>query len=134
MTRIGLLFQFRMRVELLVAILTGLIGVIGCTAPPAPRLVSDPDPSGMIPAMKIAVDQHDLSVVPDLVKYLENDDPAVRFYAIEALKKLTGQDLGYVYYAPADQRMEAVERWQQWLKNQAKASSTQPSARPPDAR
>ena len=55
-------------------------------------------------------------MLPVLVKDLSSDDPAVRFYAIRALQKMTGGDAkGYVYYAPEDDRSAAFERWQAWL-------------------
>lgn len=139
MARFWQLYHARPRTTLLAlilscALLVGLGATAGCTAPQAPRLVTDDDLSGKIPAMKIAADTQDESAEPQLVQDLESDDPAVRFYAIEALKKLTGQTHDYVYYAPADQRMEAVQRWQQWLKNQAKAGSTLTPAIPPGVR
>src|SRR4051812_15238590 len=60
-------------------------GLTGCGPPPEKKL-NNPDPSGKIPAMKQAARTHDRRAVPSLVKDLESDDPAVRFYAIEALR------------------------------------------------
>ena len=54
-----------------------------------------------------------------MVKNLESDDPAVRLFAIEGLRRLTGDDFGYDYYADADQRAPAVQRWKQWLEMQS---------------
>lgn len=90
----------------------------GCTAP-RPRLtVTDSDPGVKIPAIKQSAEKHDSGAAPQLVQDLESDDPAVRFYAIEALFRLTGQRFGYDYYASEDQRAPAVQRWQQWLEEQ----------------
>ncbi len=85
-----------------------------------PRSVSDPDPANKIPAIEAAVSQNDRRVIPQLVTDLENDDPAVRYYADEALRRLTGQDMGYQYFADEDRRKPAVERWKQWLAKQPK--------------
>lgn len=97
-------------------VLALLIG--GCSAPREPRLVTNPDVSGKIPAIKTAVEQRDLSKTKQMVKDLESDDPAVRFYAIEGLQRLTGETFGYQYYLDDEQRMEAVSRWNQWLAEQ----------------
>jgi hypothetical protein len=101
----------------------------GCAAPPIKPVLTDPDPSVKIPAMRQAVQRHDQSAIPILIKNLENDDPAVRFYAIDALRKLTGQDFGFLYYSDDDVRRPAVERWKSWLAAKTPApaaSSTQP--------
>ena len=88
----------------------------GCfTAPRPPLVVTNPDPSVKIPAIKLSVQKRDMSAVKQLVKDLQSDDPAVRFYAIEGLRKLTGEDFAYRYYDDEDARRPAVERWKAWL-------------------
>ena len=54
--------------------------------------------------------QEDLSAARQLVKDLSDTDPAIRFYAIGALKRLTGDDFGYVFYQEWPQRQLAVQR------------------------
>ena len=88
---------------------------IGCTAPRGPLVVTDPDPSVKLPAIKNAARKHDRGAVKQLVADLESDDPAVRFYAIGGLERITGERFGYDYYADEVQRKPAVQRWQQWL-------------------
>jgi hypothetical protein len=87
----------------------------GCAAPRIKPVLTDPDPSVKIPAMELAVKQDDRSAIPILIKNLENDDPAVRFYANDALRKLTGRDFGFQYYADEEVREPAIARWQTWL-------------------
>ena len=71
-----------------------------------------------IPAMKSAVEARDLANSAEpMVKSLESDDPAERFYAIQGLKRLTGEDLGYTYYEDEPARRPAVNRWKDWLKD-----------------
>src|SRR4051794_2961993 len=82
------------------------------------KAINNPDPSGKIPAMKEAVRVHDLRAAPQLVKDLESDDGAVRFYAIEALHRLTGETFGYVYYQDEAQREPALKKWKDWLARQ----------------
>jgi hypothetical protein len=100
-----------------------IIAVSAATAPGCghgPRSVSDPDPADKIPAIEFAVRQHDRRAIPQLIADLDNNDPAIRFYVIEALRKLTSQDLGYQYFVDEDQRKPAVDRWKQWLAKQPK--------------
>src|SRR4051812_26849156 len=95
-----------------------LILIGGCSAPREARLVANPDASGKIPAIKIAVEHKDLAATKQMVKDLDSDDPAVRFYAIEGLERLTGQTFDYHYYADEEQRKPAISRWNQWLAEQ----------------
>src|SRR3954454_10974391 len=94
-----------------------LCGASGC-GPGPQKAITNPDPSGKIPAMKEAVRVHDLRVAPQLVKELASDDGAVRFYAIEALHRLTGETFGYVYYHDEAQREPALKKWKDWLARQ----------------
>jgi hypothetical protein len=101
------------RVQIVLALTVVTAG--GCLAPHGPPTVYNPDPVAKIPAIETAVAHHDLSVAPQLVHDLDNDDPAIRFYSIDALHKLTGEDFGYRYYDPADQRHPAVMKWRKWV-------------------
>ena len=89
--------------------------IASCTAPREPLTVHHPDPSIKIPAIKIAVARRDLSAARQLVKDLESDDAAVRFYAISGLRRLTGESFGYLYYEDPEQREPALKQWQAWL-------------------
>jgi len=71
-----------------------------------------------IPAMKTAVRQDAAGSKEQLVKDLDNEDPAVRLYAIGALQRLTGRSFGYRYYVDGPEREEAIGRWKQWLAEQ----------------
>jgi hypothetical protein len=101
----------RMRVRS-VGVLAVLIG--GCTAPRPPLVVTDPDPSIKIPAMKKAVETDNRSAIPQMIRDLDSDDPAVRLFAIEALQRLVKTTFGYDYYLDRGQRKAALERWAQW--------------------
>jgi len=93
-----------------------------CAAPRPVRVVSNPDPSGKIPAIKLSVQRSDMSVVAQLVKDLDSDDPAVRFYAIEGLERLTGETFGYRYFDDELERRPALEKWDAWLSGWEAAS------------
>lgn len=98
----------------------GLIVLLlaGCTGGYRAKKWLDSDSSVMIQDMTEAAAKGDKSHVDRMVEALEADDPAVRFYAIQSLRKLTGQDLGYVYYKEPAERQPAVARWKRWLSDQ----------------
>ena len=98
----------------------------GCGPPPR-QVVTNPDPAGKVPAIEKAVSRRDLSVVPQLVKDLDDEDPAVRFYAIYALRELTGEEFGYRYFYDRDRRKPYVLRWNQWLANRQAESPAEQS-------
>ncbi len=91
----------------------------GCGPGPV-RHVGNPDPSGKIPAIKRAVREKDRRSIQQLVKDLASDDPAVRFYAIEGLQRLTGETFNYRYYDDEDSRQPALLRWHKWLAEQSR--------------
>jgi hypothetical protein len=104
----------RLRAAIVVAALTGVSGCFGRGPRPEP-VITDPDPAVKIPAIKASVSARDLSAVKQLVQDLESDDPAVRFYAIGGLQRLTGQTFDYHYYHDEEERQAAVEKWKAWL-------------------
>ena len=97
------------------ALVVGAALACGCGGPGPVKDVRNPDPSGKIPAIKTAVEERDRAAVRQLVKDLDSDDPAVRFYSIEGLQRLTGETFAYHYFDDEDERRPAVLRWRQWL-------------------
>jgi hypothetical protein len=73
------------------------------------------NPTLRIMAIKRAGDSKDSAAVPQLVDCLQNEDNSVRFYAVEALRRITGTDRGYDYKDPPQKRAAAVKRWQDFL-------------------
>lgn len=88
------------------------VAVSGC-AWPEPGFDSA-DPGALIPAIVEAAERKDERAVPRLIECLDHPDPAVRFAAIKALERITGQTLGYDYAAPEQERREQVEAWVRW--------------------
>ena len=113
----------------LAALVCGTLACSGCVHPRRPVVITDPDPTIKIPAYKRAVRKKDPAAVRQLVEDLESDDPAVRFYAIHALDRLTGERFGYRYYDGAEQRQPAVGRWRQWLAAGERATGRRSSHR-----
>ena len=87
----------------------------GC-GPPRPRYpaaLNAERPEDRIWAIRRAGQMKDRDAVGILVDRLDDDDEAVRLYAILALERITGTRLGYSYHADALDRQRAVQRWRQ---------------------
>jgi hypothetical protein len=97
-----------------VPLLFAALWVGGCYSPEAKSINSDSAPSA-IPAIKSAAEADDQAAIPRLVHDLSDNDSAIRFAAITALRKMTGKDFGYRYYETFDQRRVATNQWNQWL-------------------
>jgi len=84
------------------------------------------DPATRVKAIIHAGRVGDQKAVPLLIDRLEDEDEAVRFFAILALEKITGKTMGYYYYEDRQRRLEAVKRWRSWLlERSAEESSAQ---------
>ncbi|CAN5551121.1 hypothetical protein BH10PLA1_BH10PLA1_10470 [soil metagenome] len=92
--------------------------LVGCVAPREKAILTDDIAINKIPAISIAVQKKDLHAAKQMVKDLDSEDPAVRFYSIQGLRRLTGQTFDYVYYDDAMARQPSVKRWQEWLATQ----------------
>ena len=83
-----------------------------CNSGAGPKSIDNPDAT-----MKIqAIVTGDSADIPKLIRELDNDDAAVRFYAFDKLKQLTGETFGYQYFVDEDKRAAAIEQWRAWLK------------------
>ncbi len=98
-----------------ITILAG--GLVGGCYSPDPISLSSNSPPSEIPAIKQAADNHDRGALPRLVQDLDDNDSAVRFAAINALRRITAENFGYRYYDNELDRRPAVLRWQKWLKD-----------------
>jgi hypothetical protein len=90
----------------------------GCT-PREDRSITAIDPLNSIPAIQDAAAKKDRRAIPALILQLDNDDPAIRFYAISALRDITGQSFGYHYFDNAVARKPAVQKWREWAAKNA---------------
>jgi len=79
------------------------------------RQFSDEDPGVRKQAIVTAEELRDDKALAHIVDLLSDNDPVVRFSAILALEKWTGQTMGYLHYKPASERLEAIKRWRKWL-------------------
>jgi len=99
-------------------LLVVVAGWSGCGARPEVALQSV-DPRERARAAVAIAKRGDRSAIPLLVDRLEDVDPAVRFYAIQALHRLTGEDFGYRYYDREESRLAAVRRWREYVRKRA---------------
>ena len=101
-------------------IFPGMVVLLASSCSPVvrPNLTSA-DPQARINAAVQAGNAGDREAVPLLVDLLEDDDGAVRFFAVLSLEKITGTRRGYDYAAPAWRRAVAVRRWRDWLREGA---------------
>lgn len=86
--------------------------------PRGPVAIDSDDPDLKIQAIHRDSCRKNTADVPTMVRYLNDDDPAIRFYAIQALRNMTHEDFDYRFYEDDDQRKPAIARWQAWLKTQ----------------
>jgi hypothetical protein len=94
--------------------------VTGCQDPRGPVSINSDDPDLKIQAIKQDAIHENRADSPRLVAALQSDDAAIRFYAIQALRRITHDDFGYRFYEDDDQRAPATARWQAWLKQQVR--------------
>jgi hypothetical protein len=78
-------------------------------------------------AAHLAAEQDRRDLLGALVENLADRDESVRFVAAIALRRLTGQDLGYRSYAPPAAREEAIARWRRWLGGGAGRAEEKPA-------
>ena len=77
------------------------------------------DPNVRTEGIRQAARTKDPVALPYLVDRLTDSQPHVRFFAIKALREVSGQSFGYKHYQPPRQRWQAVLRWRQWLVGRA---------------
>ena len=73
--------------------------------------LKNPDPVIRIRAIKWTGENKDTKAVPKLLELSQNEDQAVRFYAVVALRNITQTNLGFDYQSDARRRAEAVNYW-----------------------
>jgi hypothetical protein len=87
------------------------------------------DAPGRIPALVRQADgQHDPGNkgLGELVRALDDEDPAVRLFAAQALRERSGESFGYRYYDSRAARRPAVRAWRAWADAQDDGGGTAP--------
>ncbi len=114
-----------------------LLVLVGCAPSATEGGFSNPAPGARLYAIEDSVKFNRRSDIPSIVECLCSDDELLRFMAIGALHRMTGQDLDYRFDDPEPLRVAAYKRWQEWTiaehlapPMQAYASTIYPPVRP----
>lgn len=95
----------------------GLVAGAGCGSTVAPSFESV-EPAARNAAIVEAARTNDATSAPELVRMLSSDDPTTRVLAIRTLEQLTGQTRGYDATGDEEERDQAIERWNAWLREE----------------
>ena len=82
------------------------------------------DAASRIQAIQRAAIEGDSSSLPHLVDRLDDEDAAVRFAALMALERITGERFGYAYGASVERRAPATARWRAYLNERTLAEAS----------
>ena len=88
--------------------------VFGCTQERLTPDIHSSESQRKIPGIVAAGEVSAAEYAHDLVRSLENDDAAVRLFAIRTLYDWVGEDKGYRYFDPPERRAAAVQAWRAW--------------------
>ncbi len=107
-----------MRVALMELVALTLAIASGCGPADARRQrLGAANPLDRAEAVVRVSEASDPEAVHKLVDLLDDPDAAVRMYAIQGLRRLFGDDLGYVHYASPGARHAALQRWREALRS-----------------
>lgn len=106
-----------MRIAVRSATLVMATLLAGCAQPGWRQQLQSEDPLRRIDGAVTAGRAKALAAAPLLVDRLEDDDEAVRMYAILALQRIEGTNLGYKYWADPVDRAHMAQRWREYLKD-----------------
>ena len=98
-------------VPIIILIIMLLSGCLQTSHPISLADLENPNPVMRIKAVKWVGENKNSQTVPKLLELSQDEDQAVRFYAIIALRNITQTDLGFDYQADARRRAEAVNQW-----------------------
>ena len=99
-----------------------VVGLGGCVA--VETGFDSPAPSKRIDAIVDASTLEDDESLVELVKKLRSFDQAERMFAIRSLQIRTGETLGYNHGARHWQRVEAYDRWVEYLRERGIETSS----------
>lgn len=69
-------------------------------------------------------------VIPALIGKLDDPDPVVRLTAHQELRSRSGQDFGYLPWAPAEERAAAVNQYRAWWEQRQRAALARTPQKP----
>ncbi len=101
----------------------GLLGlVVACGGVPRPTEVPDlmpllesPDPAERAWAVSQLCRKQPDEALGGVVARLRDEDGGIRLMTVAGLREWTGEEFGYLPFAPEGEREAAVNRWESWL-------------------
>lgn len=78
----------------------------------------DPTPAARLGAIRETAQSGRTEDIKELIVNLASDDSSVRFAAISALQRLTGETNGYRFNDPWETRALGISAWKAWLAKQ----------------
>ncbi len=106
--------RYRAAALMMVGLGCGLPGCLRARSDLVTRL-EDPAPEVRIRAIQDLVVRERRELLPQLVDRLEDEDAAVRLYAILGLERLTGTRLNYSAHGSRKARRESAAAWRAYL-------------------
>lgn len=89
----------------------------------------DPTPAARLGAIRESAQSGSMDDIKELIVNLASDDSSVRFAAISALQRLTGETNGYRFNDPWETRALSISAWKAWLAKQpAPAAAPAPAS------
>jgi hypothetical protein len=110
----------------------GCVCLAGCGS--VPHGYDSPDPAERFGAAVAGARTNDPRAIPELIRLLGSDDPAIRLASSHELQKVTGQNMGYNHADPEPRRRQAIERWVRWYESAASSPGSQPEPANSDRR
>ncbi len=105
------------RLALVLSCFVGWFFLPGCASVgPYRAAISSDDVNERILGIVAAGQAGDRGAVPLLVDRLEDDDDAVRFFAILSLERITGERFGYDYAKQSRERSASVALWRSYIR------------------
>ncbi len=91
--------------------LTAAVLLGGCSARVSTRDIHSYDPRRRALAIRHIAERNDRREIPRLVDRLEDEDQAVRLFAIQALERMTGIQSDYKYFLPPSAQQASIAKW-----------------------
>lgn len=101
----------RVRAPFVIALCCACSILTACGPPATEGGFDSANSAARMYAIEQAARAGDRTQIRNIIEQLDSDDPGVRYLAITALQRLTGQTCGYRHYDPATLRREAIGRW-----------------------
>jgi hypothetical protein len=114
------------------------VGLAGCASPTWRQQLQSEDPLQRIDGAIAAGKAKNPAALALLIDRLEDDDQAVRMYAVLALVRIEGTTLGYKYWASPTDLAHMAQRWRAYARDKYAAQAAKPhifagSPRPNDS-